>query len=95
MGDAALFGDKGYTPEQFYAVMSEAAGTDLKGWFAKTAESTDELDYTEALEYYGLRFRPVDTRNARPVHRRRHAQRRGPSGRSRRCAAARRASTPA
>ena len=59
-------GDKGYTPDQFYAVMSEAAGTDLKGWFAKTAESTEELDYTEALEYYGLRFRPVDTRNARP-----------------------------
>ena len=58
-------GDKGYTPDQFYAVMSEAAGTDLKGWFAKTAESTDELDYTEALEYYGLRFRPVDMRNAR------------------------------
>ncbi|HEX8030124.1 MAG TPA: PDZ domain-containing protein [Vicinamibacterales bacterium] len=58
-------GDKGYTPDQFYAVMSEAAGVDLKGWFAKTAESTEELDYTEALEYYGLRFRPVDMRNAR------------------------------
>ena len=58
-------GDKGYTPDQFYAVMSEAAGTDLKGWFAKTAESTDELDYTEALDYYGLRFRPVDMQNAR------------------------------
>jgi predicted metalloprotease with PDZ domain len=58
-------GEKGYTPEQFYAVMSEAAGVDLKGWFAKTAESTEELDYTEALNYYGLRFRPVDTRNAR------------------------------
>ena len=59
-------GEKGYTPDQFYAVMSEAAGTDLKGWFAKTAESTEELDYTEALEYYGLRFRPVDARNAAP-----------------------------
>lgn len=52
-------GEKGYTPDQFYAVMSEAAGTDLKSWFAKTAESTDELDYTEALDYYGLRFRPA------------------------------------
>jgi predicted metalloprotease with PDZ domain len=59
-------GEKGYTPDQFYAVMSEAAGTDLKGWFAKSAESTEELDYTEALEYYGLRFRPVDSRTARP-----------------------------
>src|SRR4029453_15756032 len=45
--------------------MSEAAGTDLKPWFAKVAESSDELDYTEALEYYGLRFAAVDTRNAR------------------------------
>jgi predicted metalloprotease with PDZ domain len=59
-------GDKGYTPDQFYTVMGEAAGTDLKGWFAKTAESTEELDYTEALDYFGLRFRPVDMRNARP-----------------------------
>ncbi|MGE0865685.1 MAG: PDZ domain-containing protein, partial [Vicinamibacterales bacterium] len=58
-------GDKGFTPNQFYAVMSEAAGTDLKGWFASAAESTDELDYSEALDFYGLRFRPVDTRNAR------------------------------
>jgi predicted metalloprotease with PDZ domain len=54
-------GDKGYTPEQFYAVMSEVAGTDLKAWFQKAAESTDELDYSEALEYYGLRFRPANT----------------------------------
>ena len=37
----------------------------MKGWYAKTAESTDELDCTEALDYYGLRFRPVDVRNAR------------------------------
>jgi predicted metalloprotease with PDZ domain len=57
-------GEQGYTPEQFYAVMSEAAGTDLKGWFAKTAESAEELDYREALDYYGLRFRPVDPRGA-------------------------------
>ena len=58
-------GEKGYTPTQFYDVMSEAAGSDLKRWFGKAAESTDELDYTEALEFFGLRFRPVDTRTAR------------------------------
>ncbi len=58
-------GDKGYTPEQFYQVMSETAGTDLRPWFAKAAESADELDYTEALDYFGLRFRPVDMRSAR------------------------------
>jgi predicted metalloprotease with PDZ domain len=58
-------GDKGYTPEQFYAVMSEVAGVDLRSWFARAAESTEELDYAEALDYFGLRFRPVDSRNAR------------------------------
>ena len=58
-------GEKGYTPEQFYQVMSEVAGTDLRSWFAQAAESTDELDYTEALAYFGLRFRPVDARNPR------------------------------
>jgi len=57
-------GDKGYTPAQFYAVMSEAAGVDLKDWFARTAESTEELDYDEALDYYGLRFRSVDPTTA-------------------------------
>ena len=44
--------------------MSEAAGVDLKDWFARAAESTEELDYKEALDYYGLRFRPVDAATA-------------------------------
>jgi predicted metalloprotease with PDZ domain len=58
-------GDKGYTPEQFYQVMSETAGVDLKPWFAVVAESSEELNYDEALAFYGLRFAPVDMRNAR------------------------------
>jgi predicted metalloprotease with PDZ domain len=58
-------GAKGFTMEQFYQTMSETAGTDLRAWFADTAESTKELDYREALEWFGLRFRPVDARNAR------------------------------
>jgi predicted metalloprotease with PDZ domain len=57
-------GDQGYTPAQFYAVMSEAAGVDLKDFFARSVESAEELDYTEALDYYGLRFRPVDPKTA-------------------------------
>jgi predicted metalloprotease with PDZ domain len=60
-------GEKGYTPAQFYAVMSEAAGVDLKDWFATAAESTDELDYSEMLDYYGLRFRPVDLKTQPPA----------------------------
>ena len=30
--------------------------------FKNALETTEELDYTEALEYYGLRFRPDSTR---------------------------------
>lgn len=58
-------GDKGYTIEQFYQTMSEVAGTDLRPWFTQVAETTEELDYSEALDWFGLRFRPVDARAQR------------------------------
>lgn len=57
-------GEKGFTPEQFYQVMSDTAGVDLTPFFRHAAESTEELDYTEALDYFGLRFRPVESANA-------------------------------
>jgi predicted metalloprotease with PDZ domain len=47
--------------------MAEAAGVDLTAWFADAVSSTKELDFTEALGYYGLRFTPVDLANARPT----------------------------
>jgi predicted metalloprotease with PDZ domain len=53
-------GAVGYTPQQFRATASEVAGADLSPWFARALESTDELDYAEALAWYGLRFKPVD-----------------------------------
>ena len=84
-------GEKGYTPEQFYAVMSEVAGTDLKGWFAKTAESTDELDYTEALDIT-TSIRPDDCETRAPTS----AAARATSGRcDQSVGAAHPASTPA
>jgi len=58
-------GAKGYTLDQFYAVMSEVAGIDLQPWFADVVSSTKELDFTEALDFYGLRFTPVDPAGAR------------------------------
>jgi len=57
---ARYSGERGYTPEQFRANASEVAGVDLAPWFARALESTEELDYAEALAWYGLRFRPVD-----------------------------------
>jgi len=46
----------GYTPAAFRAAASQAAGTDLSAWFARVFDSTEELDYREALDWFGLRF---------------------------------------
>jgi len=51
-------GERGFTADEFQATASEIAGADLSGWFKRTVSSTDELDYDEALEWYGLRFGP-------------------------------------
>jgi predicted metalloprotease with PDZ domain len=47
-------GPRGYTPEEFRAVAHEVAGEDLSAWFARALDSTEELDYDEALEWLGL-----------------------------------------
>jgi predicted metalloprotease with PDZ domain len=51
-------GERGFTPEQFRLKAQEIAGADLKEWFRKNISSTEELDYTEALDWFGLRFAP-------------------------------------
>jgi len=52
-------GPRGYTPEQFRAVIEQVAGRNLQGFWESAVESTSELDYTEALDALGLRFRPA------------------------------------
>jgi predicted metalloprotease with PDZ domain len=52
-------GERGFTPEEFRATASEVASGDLREWFACAISSTKELDYTEALDWFGLRFAPV------------------------------------
>ena len=51
-------GPKGYTPEEFRAVVEQVAGTSLKVFWDTAVESTSELDYTETLDTFGLRFKP-------------------------------------
>lgn len=55
-------GARGFTTEEFRRTASEVAGADLTAWFAHAADSTAELDYTEALDWFGLRFKPVEPR---------------------------------
>ncbi len=52
-------GEQGFTREEFRALASSVAGIDLRPWFISVLETTEELDYTEALDWLGLRFRPA------------------------------------
>ncbi len=47
-------GEKGYTSQQFRDICSEVAGTNLDAFFAKTVDSTEELDFAPALALFGL-----------------------------------------
>jgi predicted metalloprotease with PDZ domain len=57
---ARYSGDRGFTPEQFRSAAEEVAGADLGGWFRRALASTEELDYAEALDWFGLRFVPSE-----------------------------------
>src|SRR5262249_12011697 len=50
-------GEHGFTREAFRALAQEVAGLDLSSWFVHALETTQELDYTEALDWFGLRFK--------------------------------------
>jgi predicted metalloprotease with PDZ domain len=49
-------GARGYTADEFRRTTEEIAGVDLRTWFASAVSSTDELDYTDLLDWYGLHF---------------------------------------
>ena len=53
-------GAKGFTDAEFRAVVHEVAGRDLGAWWTSVLQTTDELEYDEALEWFGLRFKPTD-----------------------------------
>jgi predicted metalloprotease with PDZ domain len=64
---AKFSGAKGFTPDEFRAVAEQVSGVSLASFWATAVEGKAELDYTEALETFGLRFRPVDApRSDRP-----------------------------
>jgi predicted metalloprotease with PDZ domain len=58
-------GARGFTIAEFYQTVSDVAGYDMRPWLVHAAESTAELDYSEALDWFGLRFRPPDQRASR------------------------------
>jgi predicted metalloprotease with PDZ domain len=59
-------GMRGYTADEFRAVAEQVAGTSLKAFWDAAVTGTEELDYKEALETLGLRFRSVAVPADRP-----------------------------
>ncbi len=53
-------GGRGFQPEELAGIASEIAGSELAPWLAAMLDSTGELDYREALDWYGLRFCDTD-----------------------------------
>ncbi len=59
-------GARGYTPDQFRQTAEEVAGIKLDAWFDVALRSTDELDYAEAMDWFGLRFEPRSDADTEP-----------------------------
>jgi predicted metalloprotease with PDZ domain len=53
-------GAKGFTEADFKGVVHEVAGRDFGAWWTSVLQTTDELKYDEALDWFGLRFKPAD-----------------------------------
>jgi predicted metalloprotease with PDZ domain len=56
-------GERGFTPEQFKATAQEVAGVPLADFFRATVETPGELDYTGALDWFGLRLKTTEASN--------------------------------
>jgi predicted metalloprotease with PDZ domain len=49
-------GARGYTGDEFNKTVSDAAGVDVSALLHKLIATTEEIDYTEMLDWFGLRF---------------------------------------
>jgi predicted metalloprotease with PDZ domain len=49
-------GPRGFTPEDFRTVAEQVAGTSLQSFWKTAVEGTEELDYSEAIDTFGLKF---------------------------------------
>ena len=57
---ARFSGSRGYTPAELRATASEVAGVDLTTWLHRALDTTEELDYGEALDWLGLAYDDPD-----------------------------------
>jgi len=52
-------GPRGFTPDEFRQVAESVAGTSLRAFWDGAISGISELDYNDALDTLGLRFRPA------------------------------------
>ncbi len=57
-------GAKGYTQAEFFATAEAVSGVPLRDFFHRAVETTEELDYSEALDWFGLRWKVPETPKA-------------------------------
>ena len=84
-------GEKGFSREELRSAVAEVVGAaharDIRAWMTRALETTDELDYADAMAWFGLHMTPPaggaaslsrrddqDRRN-RQNHRHRHSTR--------------------
>lgn len=60
---------EGYTAEDFRDACNDVAGRDLGDWFARAVDSTEELDYQTAANWFGLDIGPFRSGREAPVAR--------------------------
>jgi predicted metalloprotease with PDZ domain len=53
---ARYAGARGFTADQLRETIEEVSGASVREWLRVALASTDELDYTETLDWYGLHF---------------------------------------
>jgi predicted metalloprotease with PDZ domain len=53
-------GARGYTAAEFNQAVSDAAGFDVGGLLHALIATTEEVDYSEMLDWFGLRFAASD-----------------------------------
>jgi len=66
---AKYSGDRGYSEQEFRALVEDVAGANLDSFWSSALEGTGELDYADALDALGLRFKIAEPDNGRTPRR--------------------------
>ncbi|HSP34120.1 MAG TPA: PDZ domain-containing protein [Thermoanaerobaculia bacterium] len=56
-------GPRGFTTEDFLGVVREIGGADVASWLNRAVSTAEDLDYADALSWFGLEFRKQPLRN--------------------------------